>query len=455
MEEAAPYGQGWTRDQADGGDVRCADNQQLRLQNPDLLADIEANAFWTDEIAADLAPRLFVDRITVPTFVAGAWQDEQTGGQFTGLWEGAFESAPITRYTGYNGVHADGYTPDILIEWHNFLSFYVRGEIPEIPPLVRTLAPLLFESYFGAALEIPPDRFLMSGSFDQALASYEAEEDVRILFEAGAHPDEDPGLPRSSWEIHLPSWPAPGLTPRRWYFSPKGLLVDTPPDPDGGSADYVFNPALAKTTSLPSGDVNKSLPPYQWAHDAPGEAAVFISDPLAEDTVMVGPGSVDLWIRSTATEADLEVNLSEVRPDGKEIYVQSGWLRASHRGLAPESTELRPIHTHLAEDAAPLVPGEWIQARVELFPFAHAFRAGSSIRLAIDTPGGSRPSWTFIVADVPDGTIHTVGHDEAHPSSVVLPVLPGSEIKTPLPPCPSLRGQPCRDYVEYTNTISP
>ena len=67
--DAEPLGQQWAADRIAAGDEVCEDNQDLRLQNPDLLADIEANAFWTDEVAADLAPRLFVDRITVPTFV--------------------------------------------------------------------------------------------------------------------------------------------------------------------------------------------------------------------------------------------------------------------------------------------------------------------------------------------------------------------------------------------------
>ncbi len=37
--------------------------------------------------------------------------------------------------------------------------------------------------------------------------------------------------------------------------------------------------------------------------------------------------------------------------------------------------------------------------RVELFPFAHVFRAGSRIRITVEAPGGNRPFWTF--ADLP------------------------------------------------------
>jgi hypothetical protein len=36
-------------------------------------------------------------------------------------------------------------------------------------------------------------------------------------------------------------------------------------------------------------------------------------------------------------------------------------------------------------------------------------------------------------------------------SSVVLPVLRGIDVPDVLPVCPSLRGQPCRTYVELPN----
>jgi hypothetical protein len=38
----------------------------------------------------------------------------------------------------------------------------------------------------------------------------------------------------------------------------------------------------------------------------------------------------------------------------------------------------------------------------------------------------------------------------------VLPVVPGLEVPTELPPCPGLRGEPCRDYKPYKNrTVKP
>jgi hypothetical protein len=37
------------------------------------------------------------------------------------------------------------------------------------------------------------------------------------------------------------------------------------------------------------------------------------------------------------------------------------------------------------------------------------------------------------------------------PSSLVLPVIPGLAIPTPLPACGSLRNEPCRAYVPFTD----
>jgi hypothetical protein len=37
------------------------------------------------------------------------------------------------------------------------------------------------------------------------------------------------------------------------------------------------------------------------------------------------------------------------------------------------------------------------------------------------------------------------------PSRLILPVVPGVTVPTGLPPCPSLRGEPCRPFTPFTN----
>jgi predicted acyl esterase len=184
---------------------------------------------------------------------------------------------------------------------------------------------------------------------------------------------------------------------------------------------------------------------YNWLESGRGTFAAFITDPLPAHAVVAGSGSVDLWIKSNLGDTDLEVTISEVRPDGQEMYVQSGWLRASQAALDNEaSTALRPVHTHRLADAAVLPPDEFVLVRVELFPFAHAFRAGSQIRLMIDAPGGNRAVWEF--ETIAGGEKVTIATGVATPSRLALPVIPGIAVPDEYPECGALRGQPCRIY---------
>jgi predicted acyl esterase len=181
---------------------------------------------------------------------------------------------------------------------------------------------------------------------------------------------------------------------------------------------------------------------------------VYVSDPLTEDRALIGSASADLWVRSSYQEADLGVTLSEVRPDGSETYIQSGVLRGTHRRTTPESTPLLPLMSGLEADAEPLPADEFVEARVEIFPFAHVIREGSRIRVSVHTPGGDKVRWKYILAEVPDGSYVDVGQSAAHPSKLVLPWVPtvtGYPDEVP-ENCESLRAQPCRDFEEFTNT---
>ena len=49
------------------------------------------------------------------------------------------------------------------------------------------------------------------------------------------------------------------------------------------------------------------------------------------------------WVRSSTPNVDLQATITEVRPDGKETFVQGGWLRGNERKLdARKSTPLEP-----------------------------------------------------------------------------------------------------------------
>lgn len=453
LDKARPYGQGWEQGRVDEGDTVCEENQLMHSQRVDNVQQARDTPFYLPELIDPLNPEKWVGDIEVPVFLAGAWQDEQTG-PFFGVLLDRFDNAPQMRITVQNGVHIDAYAPDVLSEWKIFLDLFVAQTVPKTSGLFRgVIAGMIFDEIFATKMEWPADRFASHASYEEALAAWKAEPQVRILYESGAG-SSVPGAPTSTFELGYPAWPPSSQQAERWYLHADGTLDPEAPTQEAAASEFVHDSDAGKRGIMGrNGNTWVKLPDYNWRQPVAGSAVVFESAPLDEDRVMAGAGSVDVWIRSTATEADLEVNLSEVRPDGQEMYVQSGWLRASQRMPGREATELYPHQENFEQDAQPLVPGEWVLARVAIAPFAHAFRAGSRLRVSVDTPGDSRAEWRFLLAEVPDDTRIAVGHDKARPSSVVLPVLAEVTAPTPLPDC-TVRGQQCRVHEAYVNVLA-
>jgi putative CocE/NonD family hydrolase len=184
---------------------------------------------------------------------------------------------------------------------------------------------------------------------------------------------------------------------------------------------------------------------YLWSQKPPPNASLnWTTAPLASDLTLLGSASLDLWLSSTAPDTDLQVTLSEVRPDGQEMYLQKGWLRVSQRKLDPKkSSVLRPFQTHAQSDVQLLTPGTAVPARVEVFPFGALIRKGSSIRVSVEAPTALPELWAFAAFPVPAD--NTVLSDRAHPSRLVLPVVPNDRNRrTALPACNSLIREPCR-----------
>jgi hypothetical protein len=290
-----------------------------------------------------------------------------------------------------------------------------------------------------------------AGSWTEAKAIYEAEPGVRIIFESGT----PTGAPVGAFEQSFTTWPVPSGTSLRLYFQTDGALQNTAPTANTGGLAFALDPNAGQRTILATGaSVSALLPSYQWNAPASGAAVVMLSDPLTQDLVMLGTASADLYVRSSVADADLEVNVSEVRPDGQEMYVQTGWLRASLRALAASAAPLWPEHAYVQADDVPLTPGDWTLVRVGIPAVGHVFRAGSKIRVSVDTPGDSRALWQFALRQFSGAATYDIGASASHPSSIVFSVQPGVSVPSPLPPCPSLRGQPCRGFMVYANQQS-
>jgi predicted acyl esterase len=458
-EAATPTsGQTWAYDRIQGGDEICAENQDLHPEAVDLLKKVEENDHYVPEVADPLSPVTFVDKIDVPTFMACQFTDEQTGGHCPTLAE-HFTGTDRKWFTFTNGTHIDSLDPETFNRWYDFLELYVAKQAPNIGALaLRAGAPLIFQEAMGIpGVTLPPDPIQLQPTYDQALTAFEEQKPIRILFDSGAG-GTSPGQPYPGFEKSFDQFPVAGTEAHSWYLAPDGGLETAPPgdlqaDSFAWDADALPPTDFSGDTASGSGGLWTATPAYEWEQSPPGSAVSYLSAPLADDTTVIGAGAVEVWVRSSAPNVDLQATISEVRPDAKETFVQNGWVRGDERKLdAGKSTPLEPVLSLRESDVSPLPSDEFTEVTIPLYYQGHAYRAGSRIRVTISAPNGTQPIWAFADAQ-PAGANPEVAiaYGDEMPSRLLLPVVPGVEVSTPLPPCPGLRGEPCRTYEGLTN----
>jgi predicted acyl esterase len=442
---SATGGQPWALERIRAGDRTCKANQALHAEAVNLIRKVRANRYYVPKVADPLAPVTFVDRIKAPVFLACQWTDEQTGGHCPAL-ASRFTGTQRRWFTFTNGTHIDSLDPATFNRWYDFLQIYVARRAPRLPDSVKAAAPAVFARAMGVnGVTLPADAIQAQPSYGAAKAAFEALPSVRILFDNGA--GAQPGAPVPGFERTFSRWPAPGTRARSWYFGAANVLSDGRPAAAGSDSftwDKRARPATDFSGDTGAGGLWGALPEYDWTPNPVGNAGIYVSQPLTADTVVVGAGSVRAWVKSSGRDLDLQATVSEVRPDGRETFVQSGWLRTSVRKLRTGSSLLEPQLSLRRRDARPLPKRRYAQVTIPLYYQGHAYRTGSRIRVTISAVGGDQPLWAFAETR-PKGTPRvTIARSPARPSRLVLPVVDHVTVPTDLPPCPGLRGQPCR-----------
>jgi len=349
------------------------------LETIDVLAHPYDDAIW------DRQPAAWLGRVSQPTLGCGNWQDTTIYSRAVNLFRDELPRE-TTWFVGANGTHYA--CPITHAMERDFFDRYVRGE-----PTAWLDVPHV-QLYHEIDETLDPRWISRFASWDELTEQTQ----INTLY---LHADGSLRAERAADDTVGGQFIAPAVTaniPRDWTLTINGW--------------------------------NRPV--------TPGAVARFTTPALQDDLEIVGNASVDLWISTTGVDADIQVTLSEVRPDGQEMYVQNGWLRLSHAALDEnQSTALQPVHSHKQEDAKLLEPAVPVFVRIEVLPFNHLFRAGSSLRLSFDTPGG----WFAPLLMPVQNTIH-VG--PGRPSQLVFGSVQSSAPVPGYPPCESLVNQPCR-----------
>ena len=441
-------GQAWAYKRIQEGDETCEANQALHGEAVDLLRKIRRNDHYRPKVADPLSPITFVDKIDVPVYMACQWTDEQTGGHCPTL-ASRFTGTDRKWFTFTNGTHADSLDPETFNRWFDFLHLYVGRQAPmNYSAGIQVAAPVIYQQAMGIpGVTLPPDPIQQQPTYEGALAAFEQLPSVRILFDNGAGGSE-PGQPYPGFQRSFPRFPVPGTEGRSWRLSAGGGLTERR---GSGPADsFDWDPGARSATNFTGDTGSKGLwtatPDYHWEHNPEGTAVSYVTSPLEEDTTAIGAGYVEAWVRSSKPNVDLQATITEVRPDGKDTFVQGGWVRGDMRKLDPKkSTPLAPVLSLRESDVRPLPRDRFVKVTIPLYYQGHAYRAGSQVRVIISAPNGDQPIWSFAKAEPKGGAKVEIAHDKRRPSNLTLPVVPG-DIPTELPPCPGLRGEPCRDY---------
>jgi predicted acyl esterase len=237
----------------------------------------------------------------------------------------------------------------------------------------------------------------------------------RVWMQASAPPKAHHDVRPGHW-VAEPGWPSAHVQPRRLALDADGL-ADTP-GPERPLA--VASPQSTGSCSLIWGNDGAGSPECpldQRADDA--RSLCFDSPPLGETLAILGAPVAELELAADRPEALVAVRLCEVLPDGASARVSYGVLNLTHR------------NGH--EEVAPLEPGRRYRVRVQLNDVAHAFAAGSRIRLAVATA-----QWPIVWPSPRPVTLTVV----AGTSALELPVRPPRPEDAALAPLPAPETSP-------------
>ena len=339
--------------------------------------------------------------------------------------------------------HADRIQVPVL----SFEAFQDQAITPRSSHYQRKLDPRrlwLFQTngrhdmYFAEAFQSTAVRFLdrfVKGE-DNGFERDTARTTVWMeAFQTGEGPLQQRSSPQPRWLVQRGSIKPDDLRTKAFHLGAGQVLADaTVP----GAADAFDYPGTGVAVNDVAGNSFWGPLPGDWQK----ASVAYTSAPLDQDMMVYGPGSADLWLMATAGDADIQVTLTELRPDGQETYVQRGWLRLSNRALdAARSTPLLPIHLEQPDKIMPLLPGRPVFARVEIQKMGHYFRRGSRLRVWIDTPAqtGGLLFDTFTQRQ----RVHVL-HNAKYDSLIRLGVLPEVEGPSTRPACGEVLMQPCR-----------
>ena len=375
--KAEAYGRGLGKSGVDAGDTTCADNQLFRGRTS-TSPPRPAPSATTAEDGRPTQRVVVVDKIDVPVFLTGSFQDEQTGGRFLLLFE------PLHRIPGH-ALHRHERCPPTAArrstspKWKTFLDLYVAGKLTDIPTPVRLFAPVIMDRIFQGRHRPPlPPRLALDRAGRAAYGQSPDQRPVRVG--RRHHPTRGRRFRRSSPHHRVP----PGTRPetstwaRRDHEHHRPTAASRAPVPTRRPASRSIRPLAERTTFTgDSGDIFHALPTTTGSRN-----------PTVQPRCSCRRRSTKIRSSRVRPAGPVDPVLDQRRPGGDAVGGPPDGKRPSSRpGAARRAPQRWPRVDQpaapallLKSDAEPLEANTWTEARADCSLFAHIVRAGSRIR---------------------------------------------------------------------------
>jgi putative CocE/NonD family hydrolase len=357
----------------------------------DWLAHPNFDAYWKQWSIED-----HYAHIQVPTLSFGAWYDIFLGGTLRNYARLKTEAGTDAAKRGqrlvvYVGGHAGGSASRKV----GAVDFGEKLPIDEDEMILRWYDAILRGQANGVEREKPVKIFVMGKNEWR-------DEDDWPLSRAKS----------TRYFLHATGGGATGL-------AGNGTLSTAAPGEEKPD-QYVYDPSDATPTiggPLCCGPLPTGIGPQdQRPAETRADVLVFTTPAFALDTEVTGPVALDLYASSSAVDTDFTGMLVDVWPNGFAQNLTSGILRMRYRN-SQEKPELAN-------------PGETYHVTVDLWATSNVFLAGHKLRLEVSSSnfprfdrnlntGGIQARATRMIK-----ATNVVYHDKAHPSALVVPVVP-------------------------------
>jgi len=234
-------------------------------------------------------------------------------------------------------------------------------------------------------------------------------------------------------------WPLDRTQYGDYFLHSSGGLDTTAPTSEEPADAYRYDPADPTPFIFDYASLQIGGPDDYAEIEKRPDVLCFTTPPLTEDLEVTGPVRARLFVSSSAVDTDFAAKLVDVHPDGFCQRLCDGVVRTRYREGVDREVFMEP--------------GQVYELDIDMWNTCQVFKAGHQVRLEISSAAfpkfdrnlnNGEPIASSTRMEVAENRIW---HDVAHPSRVVLPVIPAPVRSAP----PATSGISARSQDEPTS----